>query len=297
MESNPTVGETKRLKKMIKNDDALKRFEPTFLLAAGVMLVVQLVSAPMVTADPGDAATTAERERQQREFEVAQAREAYYQGLDLEENGQIAEAGGHYRLALDTLPLAERTDPEREVYADAFARVCIKLAEDSAAEGGLDAAKRFMEVASEYAPDHRGVQELKKRLNDPDWYAPGDNQKHRERVARVRANLGQGEAALDLGELNAAQESFYEVLREDPYNTAARQGLERVDRARSHHADASYDHTRAALLDDVLAKWKTSVPERRRLGGGPAGDDFSLSGDLGRTFDGNWTPSSFPRSA
>jgi general secretion pathway protein D len=45
------------------------------------------------------------------------------------------------------------------------------------------------------------------------------------------------------------------------------------------HADSSYDHTRAALLDEALEKWETAVPERRQIGGGPEGDDFSLSGD------------------
>ncbi len=222
---------------------------------------------------------SAEQERLQREYLVNQAREAYWRGVELQNNGELSAAGSEYRLALDTLPNADRTAKERAIYADAFAKVCIVLAEEQAGNGGIKDAGRYIDVALEYAPDHRGANEMKKRLEDPEWYAPGDDKKHRSKVARVSSNLGEAQGALDLGEIDVAEQRYYQVLSDDPYNTAARQGLERVARAKSRYLDAAYDQTRVALLDEVAEKWEISSPQRSRLSGGPSGDEFSLSGD------------------
>lgn len=260
--------------------DASNLFGSASLLLAGTLVATPLLTTPLQAGGGGGyISRAAEQERLQREAQVIQAREAYYQGLELEQAGQLPEAGAQYRLALDTCPPAERTAQERQVYADAFARVCVALAEQSASEGGLREANSYVDVAAEYAPTHAGVKEMKKRLEDPEWYAPGDTRGHRKRVARVSANLGQGEAARNLGELDAAEGAFAEVLRDDPYNEAARQGMERVERDRSRYLDAAYDHTRAALLDDVVSKWEIPVAKRRRVGGSPSGDDFTATGD------------------
>src|SRR5690606_30713126 len=50
------------------------------------------------------------------------------------------------------------------------------------------------------------------------------------------------------------------VIRIDPYNKAARRGLERVAQARADYYRAAYDHTRAELLAQVDAAWELSVP-------------------------------------
>jgi general secretion pathway protein D len=281
MASKLTHGETNHLINMMMKD-ASKLFGSASLLLASTLVASQFLAAPLTAqASPaaGDSSFSAEQERLQREYLVGQARESYYQGLELEKNGQHDDSGSYYRLSLDTLPQAERTAEERKVYADAFSRVCIHLAEESAASGGLDEANRYIDVATEYAPDHRGVKEMKTRLGDPEWYAPGDTRGHRKKVAKVKANLGQGEASLNLGEIDAADSRFYEVLHDDKYNSAARQGLERSENAKSRYLDAAYDHTRAALLDDIAQKWEMPIPDRKRLGGGPTGSDFSATGD------------------
>lgn len=266
---------------MTKND-ASTLFGSGCWLTAGIGALALLLIAPIAIAGPGPGYTTtysAEQERIEREYLVGQARVAYYRGLELEKSGQYAEAGSQYRLALDTLPQAERTDEERKVYAEAFARVALVLAQESAEAGRLNQAIRYTDVALEYAPDHQGVLEMKKRLEDPEWFAPGNTVAHREKVDAVVKNLGQGEAARRLAEIDAAEAKYYEVLRDDEYNVAARQGLERLENERMSYLEAAYDTTRASLLDDVMQKWEMPVRERRRIGDGPEGEDFALTTD------------------
>ena len=64
-----------------------------------------------------------------------------------------------------------------------------------------------------------------------------------------------------LGELDQAEQRFYEVLRDDKFNSAARQGIERVERDRSRHLSAAYDQTRAELIDKVDEAWETPAPK------------------------------------
>ena len=202
--------------------------EPDGSLTSTVLASQMFIAPPTATADTGSTSGAAQQERLQREYLVGQAREAYYQGLELENGGDLLNAGTNYRQALQTLPDAGRTADEREVYANAFARVCIALSEKSASEGGLKAANGYIDVATEYAPDHAGLMTMKERLGDPEWYASGDTKSHRAKVARVTENLGHAEAARDLGELDNAEKHFFEVLREDEFN-----GAVEVNRTRS----------------------------------------------------------------
>ncbi len=277
--SKPNQRETKSLHNMMKND-ASKRFGSASLLLTSTVLASQMfIAPPTATAETGSTSGAAQQERLQREYLVGQAREAYYQGLELENSGDLLNAGTNYRQALQTLPDAGRTADEREVYANAFARVCIALSEKSASEGGLKAANGYIDVATEYAPDHAGLMTMKERLGDPEWYASGDTKSHRAKVARVTENLGHAEAARDLGELDNAEKHFFEVLREDEFNGAARQGIERVEKDRSRYLNAAYNQTRGELLDQVAQKWEMPVPGSGRLGDSPEEGGFTGAGD------------------
>ena len=247
-------------------------------MAFGLATAVTASLALVGTAGPGGN-YSAQSERSQRESAVIQAREAYWQGVDYEKNGELEEAGGYYRLALDTVPNAERTAGERDSYADAFANICIQLADQRAREGSLEVAKSYIDVALQYAPADAGALEMKERLNDAEWYAPGNDRVHQAKVTRVTQGLGQANAALQIGEIDASEKSYIEVLQADPYNKAARKGLSAVERQRSRYLDSAYDETRISLLDDLMSKWELPIPRKKRLGNLPEGDSISSSSD------------------
>ncbi len=83
---------------------------------------------------------------------------------------------------------------------------------------------------------------------------------HDSKVDQLRRDLYTAEGNFNLGKYDDAKKSYEDVIRVDPYNAAARRGLERVSRARSDYYRAAYDHTRAELLSQVDASWELSVP-------------------------------------
>lgn len=77
---------------------------------------------------------------------------------------------------------------------------------------------------------------------------------------KVRNGLYAAEGNLNLGKYGDSKKAYEDVLRTDPYNAAARRGLEKVATARSDFYRASYDQTRAELLSQTDSSWELKVP-------------------------------------
>lgn len=71
----------------------------------------------------------------------------------------------------------------------------------------------------------------------------------------IRRNLDKGEALLDLGFYDKAEEEFQEILKNDPRNKIARLGMSRTSAIRSDYYRAAYDQTRAEMLNTVDKEW------------------------------------------
>ena len=76
----------------------------------------------------------------------------------------------------------------------------------------------------------------------------------------LRRKLYTADGAYNLGRFDQAKSEYEQALRVDPYNKAARKGLEQIANAKSSYYRAAYDHTRAELLMDVDKAWELSVP-------------------------------------
>jgi secreted protein with Ig-like and vWFA domain len=81
----------------------------------------------------------------------------------------------------------------------------------------------------------------------------------------VRRKLYTAEGGYNLGKYDEAQKAYEEVLRIDPYNKAARRGMEQVATARQDYYRAAYDQTRAQLLvDGDEAQEASPTPEQKK---------------------------------
>lgn len=81
-----------------------------------------------------------------------------------------------------------------------------------------------------------------------------------QNVDKIRSGLYTAEGNLNLGKYDQAKEEYTKVLEADPYNSAARRGMEKVESAKTDYYRAAYDHTRAELLMQVDAAWELAVP-------------------------------------
>ena len=136
----------------------------------------------------------------------------------------------------------------------------LKEAESLRKVGKYAEAREALEKTLAANPgDARVVQELK-QLGDPIRSNPALTYEHTQEVDDVRRSLYKAEGNLNLGKYDVAKKEYENTLRSDPYNQAARRGLEKVAAAKSDYYRAAYDHTRSELLSQVDNAWELSVP-------------------------------------
>lgn len=102
------------------------------------------------------------------------------------------------------------------------------------------------------------VDQSSRRYDGP--VSSGKPASHPEKVDAIRRDLYMAEGNFNLGKYDDAKKAYEEVVRADPYNAAARRGLERIASAKSDYYRAAYDHTRAELLSQVDAAWGLPAP-------------------------------------
>ncbi|MCK5920230.1 MAG: tetratricopeptide repeat protein, partial [Methylococcales bacterium] len=79
-------------------------------------------------------------------------------------------------------------------------------------------------------------------------------------VAKVKIQLTTAKGYLELGDYDRAIRAYNRVLAIDPYNQAARRGMENVERHKMNYTDVARNHSRAARLRQIAQGWETPVP-------------------------------------
>ncbi len=136
----------------------------------------------------------------------------------------------------------------------------LETARQMAASGQMDRARLELSLILREYPHHAAALALQKQLADPDRYPPALTPEHVKQQEVVTRSLQKANSQFDLGDYDSATKEFESVLRADPYNVAARRGLERVERAKTDYIASARDHTRARMLADVSEGWDEKDP-------------------------------------
>jgi general secretion pathway protein D len=184
----------------------------------------------------------------------------------------------------DALFIKHKTQEALLIYADVFTMLPdVPLAQEvrnRALEGyiraGVDRATELMN-AGDYpsatkilddldspsvAKGNKTVARTRARMLDPDRYPPALTPGHIEKVGTVEKLLLLANSYHEIGDYDSALQTFYEVLRRDPYNSAARRGMERTEQDRTRYFETAKDHQRAKMLNGVNKLWEDPIPVR-----------------------------------
>jgi len=170
-------------------------------------------------------------------------------------------AQGFYKEAMNFLePVAPATRESYNRVAAKYADASVCVAKELAEGGRYDEALTNLELALTFDPDHRGANELMRKLNDPEIYPPARTPEHVANVQSVQRLLIEARSSWELGKFDEAEKTYEQVLRIDPYNSTARRGMTRVSQSRSDYYTSAYTDRRAAALAEVEAMWERPVP-------------------------------------
>ncbi len=220
-----------------------------------------LAVSPQVCAQDADAQLHAASQSARRSMAMRDAMQQVQEARDAYVQKRYTDAVEHYRNALAVLPIAPETEKQQRFIKDSLSDALIARAMDYRAVGRYDEAISFLKEAIELAPDNKRAQQELVRTADPVRHNPALTPEHVANVEEVSRRLTLAYGYLDLGKYDEATDAFNEVLKLDPYNSAARRGMEAVSRRKMQYSKSAHNETRARRLAEVDAQWEESVPQ------------------------------------
>ena len=199
-----------------------------------------------------------QRERDRRASEALDAQQELVRGDKAYKAGDYEEAVEAYATARGFLGAAAPTNALWKAAGERYAQASVERARQLAKTGRQDEAHALLDsvLSPDVFPGHAGATQMKGQIDDPIRYNPGLTPKHVENVDKVRRLLYEAESFKDLGRYGQSQAFYEDVLNIDPYNTAARRGMEELHRLKAGHYDSAKDQVRAEMLAEVGAAWE-----------------------------------------
>ena len=235
--------------------------------AAALMAVAAVMPVTLTVANAGEGYSgggsysgLAQKEMLRRQNAVAQSDQLRDEGREAYAKGDYKQAVDKYKEALQVLPDAPMVQDRRTYLIQLLADGSGALGEQYRRVGKYDEARQLAADVLAADPNNVEAKRLNEYLDDPIRTNPALTYEHTENVDKVRRTLYTAEGAYNLGKYDEASRFYEDVLRLDPFNKAARRGMERVAQAKADYYRAAYDHTRAELLAQVDKAWELSVP-------------------------------------
>jgi general secretion pathway protein D len=228
------------------------------------MAVASTMPAVITLANAGESnygySGLASREMIRRQNSVAEGDRLLAEGREAYAKGDYQMAVDKYTQALSKIPDAPMFADRRQSFIAHLSDASVALAMQHRKVGKYTEARALLDAVLAVDPGNGAAKRELGYLDDPIRTNPGLTYEHTQNVDKVRRTLYTAEGNYNLGKYNEAKREYENVLRIDPYNSAARRGLEKLSQAKSDYYRAAYDQTRAELLSQVDAAWELAVP-------------------------------------
>ncbi len=208
-------------------------------------------------------ASLIEQEIQKRQENVILAQELLVKGDAAYTKANYAEAVDAYSKAFEMIPRGSITNEIKQASADRYAQAVVENAKALNRVGRTDEARKQLEtvLGTEVAPGNVAAKKMLEKLDDPIRTSPTLTAEHVSDVVQVGQLLRKGESYFLQGQFDESLVAYKEVIRLDPFNKAARRGMEKVNGEITIAHRAGKDQRRAEALQDVTAQWETPVPQ------------------------------------
>jgi general secretion pathway protein D len=239
---------------------------PRMLPGALILLSLSLVCATGLAQDPDSAA---EREVQRRQSAIPQGEAALARGKTAMQSKNIALAHEEFKTAVRYLPDAVVSGKAHDEAIEGFCKTGVILAEARIAQGDYVGAEAILSeiLSSRYDPNCREAATLLAHLRQPGYFNKTMGPNFIAKVEEVKALLTEADGYYNSGRYDLAFKRYDQVLKLDPYNTAARRGQEKINNTKYKYGVEAYNETRARQLWEVEKGWEQPVRQYGRTVG------------------------------
>ncbi len=270
---------------MIKQVDKQKEMKSGAVVPFFCLAVISLLFLPReeVWAEGGEAGgaagangglpAVAQKEVLKRQARVRNSQSLIQEADRAYRDKDYAKALPLYVQAFQGLDQSPASASLREGVFQRYQTTVVKYARQLVDEGHFDAAEKMLSQAMAAArnsglsagvisPDLR---KLLGQVKSDDYFNKARTPMLIKDAAEVDQLLKVAQGHVDLGSFDDASKSYAQVLAVDPYNEAARRGLEQVSRLASDYYNAARNQTRAEMLQRVAGSWELPVPHQMTL--------------------------------
>lgn len=222
-----------------------------------------VTAGPDAGSAPHSIAGVAEIEAQKRADAARAADAAVIEAREMAAQGEVMAALDKLAAARASLPESPLTLATRASARDTFSEIAIAEAGRLAGRGSYPEAKALLGrvLAVDMNPDAESAKRLLAEIEDPVRYPPANSPQLAANRTEIVRLLTLAESHYNLGLYDQASATYEQVLRIDRYNVAAREGMEKVERAVVEYAGSAYNHSRARMLRQVDETWESENPE------------------------------------
>ena len=235
------------------------------------VLTLSLGLATLVPAVAFSQSDLAKREMMRRAEKVRQAEELLGSGREAYQDGDYQSAVTSYNEALGVLPGGFATAERRRVLEAHLADATVALSQQFRRTGKYAEAREKLNQVLSIDPNNQRAREEIEYLDDPVRTNPALSYDHTTNVDKVRRFLYTAEGFKNLGLFDEAIREYQKALQVDPYNSAARRGMEVIHQLKADHYRTAFDEARARMLAEVDAAWEMAVPPPIELDGSVVG--------------------------
>lgn len=177
----------------------------------------------------------------------------------------LETAYNHYLAALELLPQNAATSNQRKEVVDDFCRLAMEYANHLITRGQFQDAESVAKTIRSPScnPNYKPAEQLLANLEQPRYYNRTITPAFADKKDKITDILNQAEGYLNTSRYDLALKRYEEALNLDPYNTAARQGMETVNKQRTNYYDEAYNETRSRMLWFTERTWEKPI---RRIG-------------------------------
>ncbi|MBL9115485.1 MAG: hypothetical protein JNJ83_10810 [Verrucomicrobiaceae bacterium] len=215
-----------------------------------------------LAGDNGTLSSIAEREIARRQAKINQAQERLAEGLTLLSENKSAEATAVLMETYGEIPDAPLTQDLKSAVRDAYSQAATIHSRELLAEARYKEAHQLLDsvLSPGMNPGYKPAAKLKEQAADSDRYPPALTPDILLQKKEVSDLLTKASSFVNLGDLDSAMATYTKVLSIDPYNVAARRGMEKVEQDKAKYYNAAYQQTRSTMLNAANKLWETSVP-------------------------------------
>jgi len=256
-----------------------------------MLAAASLAVCGLVTASAADTSTVslAEKEIQRRMQQLGGQMQKLEEADKLLREGQSAAAYAAYEAVYQAVPDIETARGIRAVALEGYLRSGLIQAREKVNAGDYPAATKILDTLDRpgVAKGDRGIFELRALMNDPDRFPPALTPQHVQNVGEVQRLMTLAASQHETGMYDRALVTYEDVLRIDPTNSAARRGMERVERERDRYFETAKDHQRTRMLNGVSELWEEKPRLRQSdiavmFGGATVGGAQARTGRTGK---------------